>query len=363
MENNRIIDSKGLMIFTISTQIGIGIITIPSLLAEESGHDGWISVLLTGIICTLLSALIILFLRRYGNKSIFDINKFLYGKLIGMFFNVLMLIFLLYCSSVSVRIFSAYLRLTLLPETPAIVLNIFTLLPSMYIIWQGLRPLCRFSNIILFIIISTVLYLLIPYKHYRASFLLPIGDMGIKPILYSIKTSLFAYAGLELVVFIYPNISDKKNVLKYHVLANIISLVFFTIIMICVTCLFGANMLKILTIPVFNMSRIIKVPILERTDLYFIAFWFLAVASSLRTYLYTAYYGILHVFKLKKNKVLYILYFAVIILLSRIPQNMNQVFLSLEIFNTISIAFVLFLVASFVFSCINKKGACPNEEK
>jgi DNA polymerase III sliding clamp (beta) subunit (PCNA family) len=69
------ITSGQFMIMTISSQVGIGIFCQSYKLAVEVGHDGWIPLALSGIFSIILFVLFIKLMERYGNKSLFEINK------------------------------------------------------------------------------------------------------------------------------------------------------------------------------------------------------------------------------------------------------------------------------------------------
>lgn len=71
MQGSNSVKSSMLAMFTFICQTGVGVIMLPSLLAKETGHDGWISILVTGTIVAILSVLIVLLLRRYKDKAIY----------------------------------------------------------------------------------------------------------------------------------------------------------------------------------------------------------------------------------------------------------------------------------------------------
>ncbi|KNY27192.1 GerAB/ArcD/ProY family transporter [Pseudobacteroides cellulosolvens] len=356
MEGNNTIRplQVGLLIFI--TQTGVGIVTLPATLAKEAGHDGWISMLLTGLIVIILSFLIMLLMRRYSDKAIYDINKLIYGKFIGFAFNCLLVIYLLTATVAGASLFNNIIRITILQTTPPWVLAPFITLPSFYLVWQGLKSISRF------LYLSMINYLIIPiliillYDNFRVSFLLPLGEAGITPILYSIKTCFFAFIGFELIAFFYPWISEKNKVLKWYLIATLASTLIFVVVVAASIAVFGENLVKLFSIPFFNLSRIYNAPILERIDLYLIAIWYIPMACSIRSYIFTAFDGLQKVFKLKKNRVSYFLFFAAILILSSIPNDINQIFMIIDIINNAGMGISLFLVLCLVLSFIRKKG-------
>jgi len=343
-------------LLTIITQTGIGITTLPSVLAKEVGHDGWISLLVTGILAVILSACIAQLLKRYSDKNIFDIGRLIFGKAVGAFFNILLILYLVSAAAAGIRIFSAFLRLTLLPLTPSLVLTPFILLPTAYLIWQGLKPICRFKYVTIASHAAVLLLIILLIPNLKLSFLMPVGEAGMTSILYSMKTSFFAFVGLELIVFFYPEITDNKDTMKWHMLSSVVSTLILLIIVAASTALFGENLIKILSIPLFNLMRVYNAPIFERVDLYLIASWYVAMDSSIRSYIFASFYSLQKVFGLRKSKTLLILVMASMIMLSRIPQDINASFMFLEIINYAGMGVSVYLIICLCLSFIKKKG-------
>lgn len=358
MQGSNSVKSSMMALFTFVCQTGVGIIMLPTLLSKEVGHDGWISLLITGIIVIILSILVVLLLRRYKDKAIYDINQFIFGKIIGYGFNILLVLYLFAATVAGAGLFNFFIRITLLQQTPQWVLAPFITLPTFYLVWQGLKHVTRFLFCSLISYVVVLLFIVLLYKDFRLSFLMPLGEAGIISILYSTKTSFFAFIGFELIAFLYPYISDRNKVLRWHITASLVSMMFFIIIVATSTAVFGENLLSILSMPFFNLSRVYNAPILERVDLYLIALWFIPMACSMRCYVFTAFDGLQKVFKLRKTKLLYTIYFIVIYLFSSIPKDINQIFALIEIINVMGIGVSIFLVLCLMLSLIRKKGVC-----
>lgn len=361
MKGKNNITSKQMALLTFIGQTGMGMITLPTLMAKAVGHDGWISILITGFISVILGGLITLLLKRYSNKSIYDINSLIFGKVIGFIFNVLLIIYLMLAAAASARVFSIFLKITLLPRTPPFLLIPFVMSPSIYLVWCGLKSVVRFKYVSLMAYVVSIIYLIMLIKHYRFSFLMPVGEAGMVPILSGVKTGFYTFLGLELVVFVFPEITDKKNIFRWYIIANILTTLFSLVIVITSTALFGENLLKIQTIPLFNSARVYNAPILERLDLYLIALWFIVMGCSMRAYMFAAYYSIGKVFKVKDKKTSVFFFFMVLIFLSRIPKDVNEAFIVREIISLAGIGVYLFLVLCLILSFVKRKGVKADE--
>lgn len=356
MADKNLITSRQMALLTFVAQTGVGVIMLPTTIAKEVGRDGWIPVVLTGFLAVGLTMLIVSLLRRYGDKSIFTIDTLLFGKPIGLVLNLLLVIYLIIMAVVGIRIFGLFLKMTLYANTPPLILTVFSLLPSLYIVWQGFKVVCRFKYFTLLAYAAVVVYIVLIYKEYRISFLMPVGEAGIAPLLSGWKSSFFAYLGIELVVFMYPEITDKHQTMRWQIIATIGSMVFLTLVTLACTALFGENTLKNMIIPLFNLTRVMNAPILERVDLYLVGLWFVAMGCSMRAYIFAGYYSLQKVLHFKMNPVLYILYFAMLILVTRLVKDMNEALKLMELINNAGIGVVLFILICLALSFIRKKG-------
>lgn len=356
MKENHNITSKQWAKMLFVTQTGVGVITLPAVVSQRVGHDGWIIIVIVGLIAILLSTLIVIFLNRYSNKSVYEINKLLYGNLLGRAFNFILFAYLFITVVGGVRLFQFFIRVSLMPQTPFWILSPFILAPSIYLVWQGLKPMAIFLNITLISYFMLLIYLAVLSSNYRFSYLLPVGEAGILPLLINAHTGIFAFLGFEIIVFIYPFITDNNKVMKWQNISIIGSILFFLIVVVTSIALFGANFLKIQILPIFMMARAFNAPVLERVDLYIVALWFIPITCSMRTYVFAAYYSIEKVFNIQKSKLWYGLFFAVAIALSRIPENINQLYAFIDIINYFGLGVIMFFVVSLLFSFIRKKG-------
>lgn len=359
-ENNRL-SAKQMMRFTFVCQTGIGVIALPTLLAKEVGHDGWISVLATGIVAIFLSSLIVVLLRRYANKCIYDITRLLFGKIIGTIINVVFMFYLIFAAAGGISVMLYYLKITLFPNTPSIVMGFVIITPTIYMVWQGMKTVARFKLVTMFSYLIMIVYIVLIFKEMRFSFLMPIGEAGVFPLISSMKTSFFAFIGLELIAVFYSEITDKENALKYHVYANLLSMLFIILTVVACTTTFGENFLSVLNLPLFNLSRVYNAPIIERVDLYIISAWFLAMGCSIRAYFMAAYYSIGRVFRFKKSRVVYGIFICSIIGISLMTGKISKAYIMLEFINYAGIGVVILLLLCLVLSMFKKNGVVENE--
>lgn len=345
------ITSKQLMTIILSAQIGLGILTFPSDVAKVSGHDSWISVILGGIIFIILTLLIVLLLRRYGSKSIIQINRDLFGAFFGNILNFIILIYFCISTFNGIRLYCEFIKMTVLPNTPAILLTCFIMLPVIYTAWNGLKSFARFSSLNYIGLIFTLLIIVLIFKNYDFSFLKPVGSSGIFPVLKGTYSTTYALLGPELVAILFPYVSDKKNAIKYTFFANLISISFYVIVVLATTSLFGENMLKKLVIPVISLASTYYAPIFERVDLFYFALWVPNIAISVGAYFVTTEIGIRQFLNINKNdKLEFVIFTAIAIALSRIPTGFNQESLIMNIISILGLSVIGVMIVDYIIS-------------
>lgn len=356
MENRNQITAKQLGIFILSAQVGLGVIGLPSNLANEVGHDGWISILGAGILSSLMTIILIALLRRYSGRSIFEINRHLFGKGLGQTINLILILYLAFSMVAAFRYFTEFIKLFTLEATPEIIIALLIIAPTLYLSQYGLKPVARFSQIIFFILFFILVLCLLVIKRVRFSFLMPVGAADLAALGQSIVPALLAFIGLELTVFLYPYISDKQNVLRWVISANLCTMVFAMIIFVVTTGLFGENLLRTQAAPLFNLARYYRAPYFGRLDLFFILLWFPLLEGTFRSYFFAAYDSLQRYFPIKNQKLVYGLYTGLTILLSRLPKDLIQAVQLAQIVNLAGIGVFGFLILCYLYSLINQRG-------
>lgn len=371
MENDRnIIYSKQLITFVITAQISVGILYLPSTLATEVGHDGWITILLSGILYGILISLIISFLKRFNGKSLIEINKIVYGKYLSILISLIYIGYSYFGAVVSLRSFAEIVRISILKLTPLWAFTIIIIIPAIYMSWYGLKAILRYSTVTYIILFFTIILYLLSSRDYRIDFILPIGASGVKNILRSSITTSTAYIGPELIIFIYSDIKNKNSVLKHVLLGNLITTLFYTITVLITTLYFGEQMLMRLVFPLLSFASSHKIYVFERLDFYFISLWLPCMGTTMLIYFFCAYYGVCKLARIPtynadvNNKwriVLLVVIFALAVPLSILPKDTLSLRSLLKYFGYSGLGVIVLTAVSYLISLLAKRGASKND--
>lgn len=295
------ISSKQAGAYIIASQIGVGLLLLPSSVVKTAGRDGWISVLISGIVVLIAELISIALCKRFCGSSLLDINKIIFGKYIAFFLNLLLLAYFLFSTIANLSLFTIGVGIWFFKSTPQWVLTLYLLLPSLYIVQKGIKAICRF-NFIIFLFIPLILSLMILNSHnFRISELFPVGSAGIRNIISSLPKTTFAFMGFETLLFIFPYIKEHQKVTRYTVIAVLTTVFIYTSIVITSIGVFGEHLLEKRYVAIIGLSRMLKLPILERVDLYYLSVWVSGMVLVINSCLFLSFNTAKKLFKIKSR--------------------------------------------------------------
>ncbi|GFP78164.1 GerAB/ArcD/ProY family transporter [Clostridium fungisolvens] len=349
------ITSKQLAAFIISAQIGIGILSLPSTIVAEVGHDGWISVLFGGILCLILALLIVSLLKKYKNKTIFEINILVYGNILGYALNIFTELYLMFITAITIRIFTETVSIIILRFTPQLVTTIVILIPTIYAMIKGLKLICRFATLLFIAYLILVMTLFLIIKDLRFTYIMPIGKAGLIPIIKNVNLTIYAYLGFELVTLFYPKIKDKENISKKIVIGMLFTIAYYTGIVMISTMFFGEVKLGMLVFPIYNIEQSIAMPVIERLDTVYMLFWLPTMGGAARAYLYATYYSASMLFKIKRQGWLITFIILLEIIASRIPKSFEATYRYSAYSGIMGMIFIVMTIVTFFISHLRKR--------
>jgi len=341
-----------------NTQFGVGIFNLPRVVVEAAGHDGWMSVLLAGVIVQVALILMVILLRRFEHLDLYGICRRIFGKWIG---NALGLLFALYCVAVAAVVSRTYVEVVqswLFPTTSTNVFYLLILIPCTYAATGGIRVLGRFGTAILLGTIWIAFLLIVPARDIQLNYYLPLFEAPLLDIAKGSWNVSASVVGFELLLLIYPFIQKKQKTLMAVSSGSWLTITLYLSTVLVAIGFYSTEQLITIMSPTLHMAQIVELPMIERVEHIEIATWSFMIVITVSTYLWAAG-RYLH--KLTKMKEATGVYCCVPLLLwiGLIPQDMYLLDQFEKLLGTIgssvSLCFApLLLVLSLV---LRKKGA------
>lgn len=276
----------------IGTMIGTGILSLPNSMAKSAKQDGWISAIAAAWYPLFIVLIGIYFAKKYPNDDILSVSKKCFGRLLGSLL-CLIFVFQFLVDLVSVTVgYSDIARVYIVDFLMPVKITSILLLLGAYCTYKGLKLIGRLNEVTYYFL---VLLLFIPLMALRDGSLLnvsPILGSGIKSIIDGTKDAIFAYAGIEIIFFIYPYMNDKKNI-KSSALKSVLITAFVYGWITFMTIFFaGPDVILNSHWSVMLINETINLPFINSFTFIFMYFWSLIIFKTIVNLYFCLSYGL-----------------------------------------------------------------------
>ncbi|MBY0015094.1 endospore germination permease [Bacillus bombysepticus] len=307
------------------SQLGIGLLQLPRLLAKRAGTDGWI-LLITGWILSTLSSLIIIQIMKITDKTLFQILVSYLGRWIGNFFILFICLYFSFFSFLILQRSIFFIKMCLIPETADYILMFLFSIPIYIIVQNGIPTIGRYAKLIFPINIGLFFFYGVALKeHHNWQHLLPLFN-NVTSALRNTPNVLESFLGFEVAFFIYPNLKKKQFASLGIIIANTLTLAVCLVITLSCSLFFSPDEILQYNEPTLSMLKVLEFPFLEHVELYSFALFIFILSTTWMTHIYCAIYSINNLLP-KKNtsRLLCLLLFSFTIIMYSLPSTINQI--------------------------------------
>lgn len=344
----------------VTTVIGIGILSMPSQMAMLLDNDGWVAIIIGGLLIVPFILMINKIFEMFPGKNIFQIGREVLGNVIFIIFLILLIIYVVLVVSNTVRVFGEVIKAFLLETTPIEVIIITMLLSAAYLSRSGIEVLGRTATMVYPILIGLIIFIVavgIPDSDFTNIF--PIFNSDFRKLPKALMTALYSYAGYEIIVLAYPVSESKKDNLKYALRGIFIVIGIYVVTFIVTLSQFGIGQLKSEIWPTIAVANKIDLPgyFLENLDGIVLALWVIVVYATIGPLLYSGGRYLASLFKTKSHDLFILPLIPVIYTVSLLPDNIVEVYDALSnIFSYIAISSIIVIPAViFIVALIKKR--------
>lgn len=316
--------------FVLAIQLAIGILSLPKDVTKQMGLNGWMSVVAGGLFMVGGILATITLCKKFGGRSILDIQTELFGRAAGFVLNLLVTFYTLAAAVVNFRYLIQRTGAWYFRATPLWVLATLLILPGAYLIYKGLKGLSRFNVLVYvigFILVEVLAWNIL--NSFRPTLLMPVS---FSPELQTwgsgVFATAFAYMGYECLLFIFPFIQNTKRLIRHTLFTSVLVILLFSAVTILSIGVYGEGMVIDRTLPVVGLFRLIKFPIFERVDLYLLAAWIPGMAICVYSYFFCVYYSAKKTFGIRSDLLLVGFLTLLLIVLGSYTEDTNFSFLS-----------------------------------
>lgn len=192
---------------------------------SKAKQDTWFTILLAGMMAIPLALVYSAIVKKYPRKNLFEIINEVFGKIIGKVVCILYIWYAIHLGSMNLRMFTEFMQLLTLSETPQIVISLFMILLCMLSVACGIENMGKvaricFVTVVTFIITTSV----VSFKDMNFSNIKPMFSTDAATIIgSSFPTLMLPFGELVLIMALFPFVKPTGNPIKIYVKSILIS--------------------------------------------------------------------------------------------------------------------------------------------
>lgn len=223
-------------------------------------HDSWLVACAGFMISLLFLWTYVRLMRRFPDKNVIQINDEVLGPIAGKLVSLFYIFFFLTLSALNLRDMGNFVQLTIMPQTPKIVLLIVFIIVCAWAVRNGIAVVARYSFFftvvaLIILVITTVL----TFNLMRAEHFLPMLQLPLTEYVRGTNIVMTIPFG-ELVVFLMvtPNLNmAPQKIGKYFLGGFIIGGLSLLVIIVRDIAVLG-NTITLFSLPAFETMRMAK---------------------------------------------------------------------------------------------------------
>jgi spore germination protein (amino acid permease) len=349
VENNLLTPSQFSKILILSV-IAIGILSLPNEVVIFSKQDGWISVILGAvyplyiIVCTLYIA------RRYPEENVLTLNIKFFGKFIGSIFNMALLIIHIFYTVSEISGISNFFRVYIVEFISSFRLMFLISSIAAFSAYKGLKNLGRISEVVFYNVILTAAIGILVLTKGSILNIKPVFGSGVMNIVKGTKGGIYAYAGMETLIFLYPYISDKKKLKNSCIKATGIICAVYTWVTFATIFYLGHRVIPKARWSTLYIIESFRVPIINNFRFVMMFLWVFVSVNSISINYYFCDFITRSLFIRVKRKIFYVLSVPLMVYISMFlneevkrREYVESVMLYVLVFNIMYIALMFYM--------------------
>ncbi|AXI08140.1 endospore germination permease [Oceanobacillus sp. 143] len=350
------ISEKDIAIAVPSIVIAVGILSLPAKLANVTiSSDGWIPLLVSGMIMIIVTWLFVKVASRFPNQSFFAFGSKLVTKPIAIVLIFLFAIQGILVTAFEVREIADISQIYLLNDTPMEVLSLSFLLVVIYAVSGERAGIFRLNMLFFpFIIFISFFVIILSIGWIQPENLLPVFQTSLSGYMEGVKTSINFYGNIGFLLFYIALAKQPKKAPKMAAIGMTFVVVLYTLLFIACVGVMGNGATTNLIYPTIDLAKELEIPggFFERFDSVFFTIWVMAIFNTAVIALDVAVLALQSVFKKLKKQTIIFMLAPLAYFIGLLPKDYVEVS-TLALFTTYYALILIFFV-TLLFTIMSK---------
>jgi spore germination protein len=277
-------------VFVFNTILGVGILTLPSSMAEAVGSDAWFVTIISGLVNIIFIYLMCKVGEKYSEYGLVGTLKKLFGGFLGTLLAIPAFVYFLVFCGVVIRIFGETIKLYLLNNTPLEFILLPLILLGLLLARSGVEPVARFFEAVTPMqVFVLIILMLLAVTNADFTNVRPFFTNSPVEYIKSLKGGVFAFSGFEVLLVLFPFIRKPKKAFKASSIALLSLTLIYTIVIIENLAKFGSKQTANYIYPTLTMIQASEIPggFIQRLEGVLMGVWVVFVFTTLVALIYS----------------------------------------------------------------------------
>lgn len=281
------------------------ILFVPAITAQEAGVSAWMVPLIGPTLVGYLAVWTAYKLgKRFPGLTLVQYGEILLGKPVGKLLACFYILFLFVLNVLVIREFASFFSITILPQTPILVLNLVLVLVGGFSALQGIEVIGRMAQFVLpFLVLSFLLLIILVIPDIDLGFLQPLLEGGVMPIVKSSVVPASWYGEIGVLVFLLPMVNKTQEVKRKGFITLLAVAIFLTLDTFATQTVFGPEQTASEMFPFFHLAKYIeRGNFIQRIESLIAFMWVTGIVIKVALFTYLISLGISQILGLKTYK-------------------------------------------------------------
>ncbi len=274
--------------------VGVNVfLSYPQTISKAGMEASWMLPLISGAITLILFLIVERVLFRYfPGLDIVEVAKEVLGSYFATMVSVVLGIYFIAITALTMRQFMENVTSTVLPTTPITVVGVLFILATGYVAYQGLEGIARVSYFALPVLIAGVLAVcLLNWNWLIASRVFPFWGTGIEQVVWGALRYSSIFANVLLLCVIYPHAHDPKSLRKVGIQSIVLSALIIAGFTFVYNLVFPPSVTGKIAFPLYQLARMIYMGrFIQNLESGFVFLWVTAAVIKMAITLWSAAY-------------------------------------------------------------------------
>lgn len=267
----------------LSFTVAHSVLTLPKSIIGSVGSSAVLNIAYVSIIAFVVCLIICKLLNKFPGMDIIDISYSLGGKPLQTIVGILFLAYIIFVSSILLRIFANCLQIVYYPMTDLIFIISLFIIGIIVACYQKFNAVFRTTLVIVPVVILGIIFLFIANtKYFNFENIFPIFGNGTTETFIFGAGNLFAFGGIACLYLLPPMLKNSNQFKKISVISIIISAIYLLLTIATILFMFNSFSFTDKLMPLYSAVRHIEFgTFFQRLDSLFLLTWILSFCCYL----------------------------------------------------------------------------------